>query len=329
MGLVVAPDFAHTAVIVDSDDAVRQRLVPMLQEALAAAEAVLIVVGEDVARVVRAEIGDTGGRFEWAQPSAFRRRLGFGYERMRRHLADRHAAGQRLHLVAESDVTTDGHADAPVDRVAAFLCYEAMCNEVYAGYGCPVTCLWDSRRHPTLVIDGVRSVHRHELVETGRIPSPGYITPGEYLGRRSQIPLRRPPSWTDLDLTLVDAGELGPLRDTVRTWAVTRGFTVRAAEDVIGAVTEVVANGLVHGGAPARARAWAQAGTLIVQVDDPGGQPLPPAAGYRPPPASSSGGRGMWLARQLADTVTVHSGAGLTSVRLHFPHGVTHNDLPD
>jgi len=37
-------------------------------------------------------------------------------------------------------------------------------------------------------------------------------------------------------------------------------------------------------------------------------------------------GRGLWLARQLADVVTAYTGSGVTSVRLHFPTGLTHRD---
>jgi hypothetical protein len=60
-------------------------------------------------------------------------------------------------------------------------------------------------------------------------------------------------------------------------------------------------------------------GTLIVQVDDDGGRPVPPTAGYRPPRPTQHGGRGLWLARQMADTVAVHTTPNRTSVRLHFP----------
>jgi hypothetical protein len=38
------------------------------------------------------------------------------------------------------------------------------------------------------------------------------------------------------------------------------------------------------------------------------------------------GGRGLWLARQLADTVITHTGRRRTSVRLHFPRELTNRN---
>ena len=101
---------------------------------------------------------------EWVD--AYDQRLGFAYEGFRRVLADRHAAGRTVHVIAEPDVATD--PQAPVDRAAAYFAYESICNEVYAAYGCPVTCVWDARRHPALTIGNVRAVHAHELTSESR-----------------------------------------------------------------------------------------------------------------------------------------------------------------
>jgi len=59
------------------------------------------------------------------------------------------------------------------------------------------------------------------------------------------------------------------------------------------------------------------------QVEDAGGVPVPPTAGYLPPAVDQVGGRGMWIARQLADIVSTHTSAGKTLVRMSFPVPVT------
>jgi anti-sigma regulatory factor (Ser/Thr protein kinase) len=59
-------------------------------------------------------------------------------------------------------------------------------------------------------------------------------------------------------------------------------------------------------------RGWRCADTLI-----------PPMAGYQPPDDRRAG-RGMWLARQLADSVTTYTSDSCTAVRLHFPRDVPH-----
>lgn len=319
--------FSHAALIVDSDDSLRTRLLPALHASLDRELPILMVVGPHIARVVREGLGRLSDRVEWGEPSAFYQRLGFAFEGFRRYLAAQYAQGRPVHVVAEPDIATDADDPGPVDRTAAYLPYESMCNQVYAAYGCPVTCIWDSRRHPTLVIENVRSLHTHEVTDTGRMPTSDHVTPAQYLAGRNDIPLTMPPPVTDLDLTLFGVGDLSALRMVIGSWAEEASFTVAAADDVVIAGTEVTTNALVHGSAPVRVRAWQHAETLVVQIDDSAGRPLPAYAGYLPPNTDAECGRGLWLARQLADVLTVHTGGGITSVRLYFPYGVTHRSL--
>ncbi|WP_319460520.1 ATP-binding protein [Micromonospora sp. RTP1Z1] len=322
----VARPFVHAALIVDSDDTLRSRLVPALRRSIAAHERVYLLVGAHVERVVRDALGALADRLEWGERASFHLRLGFAYERLRRYLASQHAAGSRVHVITEPDVSADPGPDAPVDRATAHLSYESACGDEYAEYGCAVTCLWDSRRHPTVLIKSVRDLHNHELTESGCQPNAGHVASADYLRARSEIPLEAAPTVVDLDIGLVDLDQLTPLRGALRGWAEGRSFDADATGDVVVAVTEVATNGLVHGALPVRLRGWHHRDMLIVQVDDSGGRRIPPAAGFhRPGSADRVGGRGLWLARQLADVVTLHSGERSSSIRLHFPHAGTHS----
>jgi anti-sigma regulatory factor (Ser/Thr protein kinase) len=318
--------FRHAALIVDSDATVRARLVPALRASLTSGEDVLLVVSKETERVVREELGAQSDELDWGDPAAFYRRLGFTFEGFRRYLAEQHAAAHRVQVVAEPDIPTNLDADSPVDRAAAYLSYESMCNEAFAGYGCAVICLWDSRRHPTLIIENVRSLHTHEITDGGHVANPRHVPTAEYLAGRNEIPLPEPSAAADLDSTLTDLGQMGQLRSDIWAWAVRHRFADDAATDVVVAVTEVVANGLIHGAAPVQVRCWERLGTLVVEVQDAGGRPIPPIAGYVSPDTGADTGRGLWLARQLADVVTVHTGHGRTCVRLHFPYDITHRD---
>ncbi|MBM0227080.1 ATP-binding protein [Micromonospora sp. ATA51] len=320
----VARDFVHAALIVDSEDALRARLVPALRRSVAAHERVHLLVGAHVERVLRDALGTVADRLEWGESATFHLRLGFAYERLRRYLAAQHAAGSSVHVITEADVSAP-ERDAPVDRATAHLSYESACGDAYADYGCAVTCLWDSRRHPTPLIESVRTLHNHELTDSGCLPNSGHVGSADYLRRISEIPLAAVPTMVDLDVGLVALDQLNPLRAALRGWAEARSFDADATGDVVVAVTEVATNGLVHGALPVRLRCWHHGDTLIVQVDDSGDRPIPPTAGFRGPgSADRVGGRGLWLARQLADVVTMHCGESSTSVRLHFPHVGTH-----
>lgn len=318
-------EFAHTIVTIRSDATVRSHLIPEIRRSLARNQPVLMVVGDPIADMVRIVLGTHDAGLEWGDSGAFYTRLGSAFERFRRYLAEQHAAGRHVHVIAEPELADVAATGAAADRTRAYLPYEAMCNEAYAPYGSPVTCIWDARRHSAAVLEEARSVHGHELTEAGRVRNTAYRPPDDYLTGRAEPPLSSVPGRVDHDIVLSGPGDVRVLRNTVSAWAGDHGFRHSVTGELGVAVTEIAANALIHGGNPARARAWHDNGTLIVQVDDPGGRRPPAAAGYRRPAATSAtGGRGLWLARQLADTVAIRTGPGHTSVRLHFPYDIVH-----
>jgi anti-sigma regulatory factor (Ser/Thr protein kinase) len=318
--------FRHAALIVDSDETLRYRLVPRLRKSIERNAPVLMVVGADTERMVRAEFGASSDRLDWGDPGAFHQRLGFAFEGFRTYLAAQHAAGRQVHVVAEPDLSAGVSRDIPFDRAWAYLSFEAMCNSAYAGFGCPITCIYDSRRQPDRIIGNVRTVHDHEVTADGDVVNDRHVPPAEFLAGRNEVPLSAPPRLTDLDLPVRRAEDLGDLARAVASWAGSREFADQAIDDVVTAVAEIATNGLVHGEQPVRVRAWWQGDTLVAQVDDAGGRPLPALAGYVAPRTDPDTGRGLWLARQLADAVSVHTEPRMTSVRLHFPHEVTHRN---
>jgi anti-sigma regulatory factor (Ser/Thr protein kinase) len=316
--------FRHAALIVDSDDSVRTRLVPALRESIDGETPVLMVVGPDTERLVRDELGGLSDRLEWGDAGSFYQRLGFAFEGFRRYLAAQHAVGRTVQVVAEPDLAAGVSPEIPFDRAAAYTSYEAMCNDAYAGYGCPVICIWDSRRHQEELIESIRTVHNHEVTDAGHVANPQHVPPPEYLAGRTDVPLSRPPALADLDLAVAAPEDLGVMSRAVASWAGSRGFSDEASDDVVIALVEVATNGLVHGRPPVRVRGWWRGDTLVAQVDDAGGCPLPALAGYVAPGPDAAAARGLWLARQLADVVSASTAGGTTSVRLHFPFEVTH-----
>ncbi|MEU4419938.1 ATP-binding protein [Actinoplanes sp. NPDC024001] len=318
-----AGGFVHSALIAGTDDEMLTALARLLRHAATAYDEALLVVGEHTRSLIADRWSGLNGWLRWADPAGFYQRLGFAYEGFRRYLAEQADAGRQVQVIAEPQLADP--ADTELDRVSAYLAYEAVCNDAYAPYGSAVTCLWDSRHHPASVIDGVRATHSHLLTAAGRHPSPAYVTPETYLAARQQ-PLTPPPARVDHDRALAEVTELRDLRQALTAWAAGHGFAEEPTDDLVVATVEVASNGLRHAGTPVRIRAWHHAGTLTVQCDDAAGKPVPPTAGYHRPQITDTlpGGRGLWLARQLADIVHVDSVPGRTSVRLHFPHAVMH-----
>ncbi|MEV4350301.1 sensor histidine kinase [Actinoplanes sp. NPDC049596] len=316
----------HTALITDSGDELLTVLASELRRSAGRYDEILLVVGEDTRTALAEHIGDVDGVLRWGDPSAFYQRLGFAYENFRHYLAEQHTAGRRMHVIAEPDLDTGVDAGLHADRTAAYLAYEAVCNDSYAPYDGAVTCIWNRRHHPAAVLDGVRATHRYLLTPAGRLPSPLYLGAERYLTQRHNLPLQPAPADVDHELVLTDVADLSRLRTVLRPWAGKHHFAEEPADDVVVAAVEVAANGLRHGTTPVRVRAWNGHDTLIVQCDDTAGRPIAATAGYRRPQMTGAapGGRGLWLARQLADVVITESVPGRTSVQLHFPYEVMH-----
>ncbi|GAA0453011.1 hypothetical protein Aca07nite_68020 [Actinoplanes capillaceus] len=315
--------FVHEALIIENDRDL-DMLAAELTRSAKLYDEVLVVAGERTRAVLAGLAEDLPDAVCWDAPDGSCQRLGSADERFRRHLSDEYRAGRRAHVIAEPDLTRGVDAGLRADRVAAYLEYEAIRNRTHALGAPTVTCVWDCRNHPATVIDRVRATHPYLVTPTGRTPSPDYLHPERYLADCQHVPMRTPPADVDHDVRVGEVAELSGLRGTMAGWATEYQFVAEEREDLVMAVVEVATNGLRHGGPPVRVRAWHRGGTLLVQCDDAGVRPIPVDAGYlRPDPvAAVAGGRGLWLARQLADVVTVRSQPGRTSVRLHFPREI-------
>ena len=74
---------------------------------------------------------------------------------------------------------------------------------------------------------------------------------------------------------------------------------------------ELATNVVRHGGGTGRLRLWREAGRIVCRVSDSGPGLGPTSA--EPPGPSTPGGRGLWIARRLAD-VRIETGPFGTTV---------------
>ncbi len=116
-----------------------------------------------------------------------------------------------------------------------------------------------------------------------------------------------------------DASSLSELRTATHACAAEAGMPAERATDFVIALHELAANAVGHGAGSGRLRIWDHIGALYCRVDDDG--PAATMTGAAHGGAGTDGsasqnladrwprepGHGLWLARQVADQMTLRS----------------------
>lgn len=113
----------------------------------------------------------------------------------------------------------------------------------------------------------------------------------------------------------LDGESLYQLRASVAAHAVRAGLPQRRADDLVIAAHELAANVVRHGSGRGRLRIWRHEQTLLCQVTDAGIAAVDPRTWPVEP------GHGLWLVRQLADTLSLHPGQAGSAVTIGFALG--------
>jgi anti-sigma regulatory factor (Ser/Thr protein kinase) len=111
--------------------------------------------------------------------------------------------------------------------------------------------------------------------------------------------------------------DVADIRHAVAREAATAGLTGQRLDDFVLAVNEIITNAVRHTDGRGRVRLWTAGTVLSCEVTDTGDGIPPDWVEPTPPPATLvPGGRGLWMARQLCDELTVDTGPAGTVVRL-------------
>ena len=117
-----------------------------------------------------------------------------------------------------------------------------------------------------------------------------------------------------------DASSLSALRTAAQACAAQAGMPAERATDIVIALHELAANAVRHGAGAGRLRIWDDIGALYCRVDDDG-PAATPSKGQGDAGTDGTGsagqnladrwprepGHGLWLARQVADQMTLRS----------------------
>jgi anti-sigma regulatory factor (Ser/Thr protein kinase) len=117
----------------------------------------------------------------------------------------------------------------------------------------------------------------------------------------------------------VDFPTLVAVRHAIERCAAEAGLGERDRYLFVVAVNEVTTNAIRHGGGRGRVQLWRDDRGLHCRVVDQGPGIPPGRYGLTRPAPETLGGRGLWLARQGCQALTVDSGAHGSSVTLTVP----------
>jgi len=120
-----------------------------------------------------------------------------------------------------------------------------------------------------------------------------------------------------------DGGNLFALRSAVAAHGSELGLDEQRVADLVLVAQELAANSVRHGGTtaatPATLRLWRVDDRVVCQVTDGGtGMADPGAVGVQRVAAGASAGRGLWIVRQLAESVDIRSAPDGVTVTATF-----------
>lgn len=310
-----ARGYRHEALLYSGTSELISTLAPLVAQAVACEEPVLVAMDPAKNDALREAIGQNASRVEFADMRAIGRNPARIMPAWQDFVDRRARPGSTIWGIGEP--VWPGRSAAELVECRR---HENLLN---LAFDCDfmLLCPYDVDALDRAVIDDARS--SHPLVrDAGRVgPSPSY--PGAAaLAAPFDEPLPSPPGAPPIFIFQV--GGLREVRAWVGSHAAAAGLAPARARDLLLAVNEIATNSLTHGGGGGTVSVWVDGDALICEVRD-GGQITDPLADRRRPPDEAPAGRGMWVANQICDLVQVRNSPAGTIVRLHLR---LHGDTP-
>jgi anti-sigma regulatory factor (Ser/Thr protein kinase) len=296
----------HDAMLYGSDDEFVSALVPYVREGLEHDEALVAAVTPANIAVLRDALGTDAAAVTFIDRNEWYRRPATTVAGWQRLLTDALARGHKsMRLIGE--VAFGARRDHPT-----WTRYEAALNDVFAQAPAWIVCPYDTRTLPPALLDDARRTHPATF-HPRRCPSEHYLEPEQFLRSVAEPmpPITGPPA-----LSLDVAEGVAAARHAVSALLAAAGWAgLDRGDDLILAMCEIVTNSVRHGRGRRELRVWAHGGTVTCEVTDEGNGVADPLIGYRPPAQDVTGGRGLWIAQQLCDALTVVRRDATTVVR--------------
>lgn len=291
---------------------------PIVTDAVSAGTSVLVAVRAELIAALREALGDDAQHVRFRDMYALGRNPARIIPAWESFLARDGANGSRAPALGIGEPVWPGRGPGEVQECAI---HEHLLNRAFGG-GQPwrLLCPYDLDALGAEVIASAERSHAFVCADGVSRVNDGFAGDGSGWSARSASLPAPPPSADVREMGFQEAGELALLRRFVRSGASEAHLSVRAAEDLVLAVSELATNSLQYGGGSGSCRMWCDGGTLLCEIRDAGHIREPLAGRVRPDPAQSCG-RGLWVVNQLCELVQIRSGESGTVVRIHARPG--------
>jgi anti-sigma regulatory factor (Ser/Thr protein kinase) len=300
--------FRHEALLYAGESEFVDAVGDFVADAVAAGEAVLVVVGAHKIDRLRSVLGRDADAVRFVDMTDVGANPARIIPAWREFVAERSASGAPFRGIGEPIWAGRSHAE-----LLECQRHESLLNLAFAGAPAWwLVCPYDTEALDPSVIDEARRSHPF-VAEDGCAHASAQFAGLEAWPDRLDEPLPEPPP--DAEALTFDAADLEAVRHHVAREARRLGLEPARAEDLVVALNEVVSNSVRHGGGGGTLLLWRDDHAVVGEVRDRG-HIADPLAGRHHPSRALEGGRGLWLVNQLCDLVQVRNTGG-TVVRLH------------
>jgi anti-sigma regulatory factor (Ser/Thr protein kinase) len=312
MSTVESSGLIHDAFVYASDEEFLAGTLPFLDEGIELGEPILAAPTHANAELLRGKLRRRAKGVDWAENAGAHRaveRLGIFLDYIGEHVS---RGATRIRLLGEPCWPPEGEPGT-----GEWKRYESFLNVALADHPVWLVCPYDRSRLAPDIVEDAHLTHPNFGHGESRTASADYLDPAAFARRIDDVPLPRAPE----DASERYFGNAGAVRRFVVTEARAAGLAAERVNDAELAAGEVAANVFRHAADVARVRAWVASGSFVCDIDDTGRGIADPFAGYGIAERTALGGRGLTIARRLADVVEIRTTSTGALVRLHFRRG--------
>jgi len=299
---------AHQAFTYSNTGDFLSAMVPFIREGLEVEDAVLAVTSQANIAALRDELGADGAAVEFRDSLDWYRQPYQALTAYGRYV-EQHATSGIVRIIGEP--VWEGRSPASVREWTR---YESALNVAFAAAPAWIVCPYSVNTLPEQIVAHALRTHPEVVDARGPRSSASYVEPAtlfDSLANRAAPP-------PDAPVVTLHVEDLSDARHLAARWAQDAGLEHERLHDWTLAIGELITNGAKHGREPVRLRLWRDREGLVAEAHDNGNGLSDPLAGCIPTVSDSRSGRGLWIVRQLADSLDFCRHGDGFAVRMRF-----------